>query len=367
VIPLLLVKRFAFDIELLAVSRRLGFGRIRELPVTLKYRFTGSGVGSAAVLRALVDTAAIFYRLSILRYYDRRRQALGENARRAFDYRPLVSLVAAGDVAERLDYEPLEVIPLQEDTGSARAAAALRAQGEVLAFLRPGDAPASNWLASTVPFLARSDVAAVVTPSLVPHTGSDRERAAGAIWESRLGGGSLYFRYTPGNLRPVTRFPLDRIVIRRQDFLALAETGVDEDALWRHLSASGKTALYTPETVVVASQPPLFRSHLRSVLAYGRSRGASVRRLGWRGLRVSTIGPLLLLPVLGAGLALIVAGGSWRTAGLAIWAIYGGSLVWGAVTAALRFRSGRVGLLTAAGLPLTHLTYAAAFVRGFRD
>ena len=47
--PLLLVKQFAFDLELLAVSRALGFGRVRELPVTLDYRFTGSGVRSGAV------------------------------------------------------------------------------------------------------------------------------------------------------------------------------------------------------------------------------------------------------------------------------------------------------------------------------
>ena len=46
VLPLLLVKRFAFDLELLAVSRALGFGRIRELPIRLDYRFTGSGVRS---------------------------------------------------------------------------------------------------------------------------------------------------------------------------------------------------------------------------------------------------------------------------------------------------------------------------------
>ena len=47
VLPLLLVKRFAFDLELLAVARALGYGRMRELPVRLEYRFTGSGVGSA--------------------------------------------------------------------------------------------------------------------------------------------------------------------------------------------------------------------------------------------------------------------------------------------------------------------------------
>ena len=77
VMPLLLVKQFAFDLELLAVSHALGYGRIRELPVRLDYRFGGSLVRSSAVAKALIDTAAIFYRLRILRTYQRKRAFLG--------------------------------------------------------------------------------------------------------------------------------------------------------------------------------------------------------------------------------------------------------------------------------------------------
>jgi len=71
VVPLLLVKRFAFDLELLAVATALGRGRIEELPVRLEYRFSGSALRSSAVVRALWDTAAIFYRLRILHTFQR--------------------------------------------------------------------------------------------------------------------------------------------------------------------------------------------------------------------------------------------------------------------------------------------------------
>jgi glycosyltransferase involved in cell wall biosynthesis len=69
VVPLLLVKRFAFDIEFLAVARHFGFRRLAEAPVALEYRFSSS-VDVRAVWRMLWDTAAVFYRLSI-QYYDR--------------------------------------------------------------------------------------------------------------------------------------------------------------------------------------------------------------------------------------------------------------------------------------------------------
>ena len=76
VVPVLHVKQYAFDHELLAVARAFGYRRVREMPVHLEYRFTGSGVGSAAVARALWDTVTVFYRLRILRTYHARRREL---------------------------------------------------------------------------------------------------------------------------------------------------------------------------------------------------------------------------------------------------------------------------------------------------
>jgi glycosyltransferase involved in cell wall biosynthesis len=76
VLPVTLVKRFAFDIEILAVAHRFGYRNIAEGPIRLVYRFTGSRMEWSAIARALVDTAAVFYRLQIIRYYDRRRTEL---------------------------------------------------------------------------------------------------------------------------------------------------------------------------------------------------------------------------------------------------------------------------------------------------
>lgn len=72
VLPRLLVKRFAFDLEMLTVAHRLGFKRIFEAPVKLSYKFNDLTHASNIkdMKRAFVDTLAIIYRLRILRYYD---------------------------------------------------------------------------------------------------------------------------------------------------------------------------------------------------------------------------------------------------------------------------------------------------------
>ena len=75
VVPLLAVKQFAFDLELLVVARHLGYRKILEAPIKLDYQFQTT-IRPRAIFRIMWDTAAIFYRLRILRYYDRRRTEL---------------------------------------------------------------------------------------------------------------------------------------------------------------------------------------------------------------------------------------------------------------------------------------------------
>jgi len=71
VLPRLLVKEFAFDIEMLSVARRLGFEKIHDGPVEMDARkMRYSSIKSSTVFSMLRDTLAVFYRLKILRYYD---------------------------------------------------------------------------------------------------------------------------------------------------------------------------------------------------------------------------------------------------------------------------------------------------------
>lgn len=75
VLPRLLVKEYAFDVEMLAVANYLGFKRIYEAPIDIKLRFGGTSTITSqrfleTVFAMLRDTLAVFYRLKILNYYS---------------------------------------------------------------------------------------------------------------------------------------------------------------------------------------------------------------------------------------------------------------------------------------------------------
>jgi len=71
VLPRLVEKKFAGDLEILVVARSLGFIRIYEAPIKLDYSL--GSVTTAATLQAIrdifMDTLAIFYRTYITKYY----------------------------------------------------------------------------------------------------------------------------------------------------------------------------------------------------------------------------------------------------------------------------------------------------------
>jgi glycosyltransferase involved in cell wall biosynthesis len=350
VVPLLLVKQFAFDLELLAVATALGYGRVRELPVRLEYRFTGSMLRSSTVVRALWDTFAIFYRLRILRTYQRKRRLLAATAPREL---PLVSVVGDHAFVPLLDYPRLEPAPSPND-----------ASGELLAVLRPGARPSGNWVNAAVPFFANPDVAAVVTPTVAPLYGSPRELVAAAVVESHLGGGSRRSSAFPGNLRTVADYEAGSFVVRRSDYLGALEARIEPDELVAWLSSRGRKVVYTPDASVGARQPPLVRPHLSAAFRHGAARGRAARRT--RGRSISAATALSLAPAVGAllGVVFLGVGGGLRDAGLVLVLVYAAALVASGIRAGVRFRSVVVGVLEPLAVIPTQVAYLFGFARG---
>lgn len=81
VFPRLLVKNFAFDVEILALAYALGYKRIYEAPIKLKFKGVSSITSKSMwniVFRMLLDTLAVFYRIRVLKYYRKNNKKLAK-------------------------------------------------------------------------------------------------------------------------------------------------------------------------------------------------------------------------------------------------------------------------------------------------
>ena len=72
VLPKILEKRYAYDLEILVNVHRLGY-KITESPVVLSFKRKFGGIGLKAIYDTWWDTMAVYYRMYILKYYDKKR------------------------------------------------------------------------------------------------------------------------------------------------------------------------------------------------------------------------------------------------------------------------------------------------------
>lgn len=79
IMPRVLVKRYAFDLEMLVIAWQLGYRRIFEAPVELKFNDLGSGAANfKAIKKMITDTMAVFYRARILNFYRKNKNVMLE-------------------------------------------------------------------------------------------------------------------------------------------------------------------------------------------------------------------------------------------------------------------------------------------------
>lgn len=70
VFPKILIKKFAYDLEILVNTHNLGY-KIAEAPVVLNSQRRFDRIGLRSIYDTWWETMAVFYRTYILRYYDR--------------------------------------------------------------------------------------------------------------------------------------------------------------------------------------------------------------------------------------------------------------------------------------------------------
>lgn len=391
----LLVKRFAFDLELLTVIREGGHA-LAEAPVRVDFGLRWGCLTPRTLWRTLVDTLAIAYRARVLHYYAALTPLPPVPPE---DQGPRFSVIVAcpGDsvVLRRLiaaldaqTYRNFEVLFLPDRllvrpevryrfrilaTGGVRPArkrnqGALAAEGDILAFIDDDAYPRPDWLANAAARLSGPDpIDALGGPGLTPPDDPPAAQLSGAVLASPLVSGNFRYRYfIQGALRRVEDFPSCNLFVRKAAFDAIRGFREDfwpgEDTLLcADLQRAGHTLWYDPRVVVWHHRRPLFGPHLRQIGRYALHRGYFARRVGLNSRRLSYLLPTLFLLglVLGAPLACLTP---WLAVPyLSVIALY---LLLTLGDALLEAPTLRQTPAYWAGVVLTHLWYGARFLHG---
>jgi len=384
----LLVKQFAFDLELLSVIHLKGF-KIGECPVTLSTGQKWGWVKPAAVRQIVRDTLAIFYRIFFLRYYQSLRDT------RMPDPHPLVSIIVAYPAASTyLDeclagisgqvYREFEVILLPDErsnrvypdgvreipTGKLRPAekrniGAREARGDILAFLDDDTFPAEEWLARAVVYFSDLSVAAVGGPAITPPDDPYMAKISGSVYSNVFVSGQYRCRYIPCLVREVDDFPSCNLLVRADAMRAVGGFRTDywpgEDTyLCRDIVCSlRKKIIYDPRILVFHHRRKLFVPHLRQIARYALHRGYFARHFPETSRRLSYAMPSLFVFGLVAGGFLSIFCQWCRILYLSVLALY-------AILTGLSsiHRNPITWILTWMGIVATHLVYGVRFVAG---
>ena len=390
----MLVKTYAFDLELLAIAHERG-ARIAEAPVVIRFGNKFGALSPTTVKTMALDSLAVFYRLRLLRYYSKVEipPPLARD--------PMVSIVIAcpGDswmLRECLaaiaaqTYRNFEVIVLPDGrtvfgqttttiipTGKVRPAEKRNiginaAKGDLVAFIDDDAYPDAHWLEYAVKYFGDESIGAVGGPGVTPPGDGFLARAGGRVYDSMLVSGNYRYRYKAGGVRrDVDDYPSCNLIVRTSILKAIGGYRTDfwpgEDTLLcKDIIDSGKRIVYDPWVVVFHHRRALFGPHLRQLGRYAFHRGYFVKRYPSNSLHLSYFVPsafvaylLLWLPV-----SCISVHGAFAECAQMLFLAVPLSLYAALVVATSFAANPLMWAMTAAGIVASHVCYGVRFVQG---
>lgn len=321
----MLVKRFAFDLEMLSIAYEHGY-KVSEAPITMKFGDKMGALNFAAVRSVMTDTLGVFYRLKLIKYYQ--HVELSELS----DPPPKVSVIIAcpgpssylDEVLEGLAEQtlsPHEIIILPDEkyeatydpklpvrimhTGRVRPAEKRNiginaATGDVVAFLDDDTKPQSQWLVQACRHFSRPHVGASGGPAITPPWDPLMARLGGDVYASPLVSGNCRFRYVSERVRKVDDMPSCNLLVRTSILRKIGGFNTrywpgEDTVLCMDVVNQGCEMIYDPFAVVFHHRRPLFGAHLRQIGRYAKHRGFFCRVFPQTSLRISYMIPSLFV------------------------------------------------------------------------
>ena len=249
-----------------------------------------------------------------------------------------------------------------------RDLAASRAVGDFLVFLDDDSYPQSDLLSIAFKEFEEGQVA-LGGPAVTPPHNSFLQKVSGAVFSSKLTGGSPE-RYRPhGSRRLVDDWPSVNLMIRREIFL---EIGGFDSPFWpgedtflcEKLLNAGHHVLYVPELIVWHHRRPGLRAHAKQVGAYGLHRGYFARHLPANSRKFKYFLPSMVFLMLATMPLALLLGGVLSKMFFIGAITYGLGLLFGVLDAA-RHSTLAIALAAVPYIVITHFSYGYWFIRGF--
>jgi glycosyltransferase involved in cell wall biosynthesis len=394
----MLVKTYAFDLELLAIAHQRG-AKIAEAPVVIRFGNKFGALKASTVKAMALDSLAVFYRLRVLKYYAK------AEVPRPLDHAPFVSVVIAcpGGSAvlteclsalARQTYANFEVIVLPDDrldgltlpagldlrilpTGKVRPAEKRNlgiraAKGEIVAFIDDDAYPDAHWMEYAVKYFGEDGIGAVGGPGVTPLNDPYLARIGGRVYDNWLVSGNYRYRYKAGGVRrDVDDYPSCNLFVRKSVLEKIGGYRTDfwpgEDTLLcKDIVDSGFRIVYDPWVVVCHHRRPVFGSHLRQLGRYAFHRGYFCRRFPSNSLHLSYFVPSAFVVYLALWLpascvSTLPQSVAWYAQAVFLQPV----AFYFALTLATSFSFNFLTwLLTAAGVFASHVWYGVRFLQG---
>jgi glycosyltransferase involved in cell wall biosynthesis len=394
----MLVKTYAFDLELLAIAHQRG-AKIAEAPVVIRFGNKFGALKASTVKAMALDSLAVFYRLRVLKYYAK------AEVPRPLDHAPFVSVVIAcpggsAVLAEclsalaRQTYANFEVIVLPDDrldglmlpagldlrilpTGKVRPAEKRNlgiraAKGEIVAFIDDDAYPDAHWMEYAVKYFGEDGIGAVGGPGVTPLNDPYLARVGGRVYDNWLVSGNYRYRYKAGGVRrDVDDYPSCNLFVRKSVLEKIGGYRTDfwpgEDTLLcKDIVDSGFRIVYDPWVVVCHHRRPVFGSHLRQLGRYAFHRGYFCRRFPSNSLHLSYFVPSAFVVYLALWLpascvSTLPQSVAWYAQAVFLQPV----AFYFALTLATSFSFNFLTwLLTAAGVFASHVWYGVRFLQG---